>query len=104
MLISTGSCDDPNCRYAHNRGELKEIPGLPSPLLDQLRETEALRLADAAKAAQRAAAESNDAQRQKSNEQLQQQLRQQLSLLEPLGRRIEGCVYVFIVFLWSTND
>eukprot|EP00435_Cladocopium_sp_Y103_P018073 s735_g4.t1 len=82
MLISTGSCDDPDCRYAHNRSELKEIPGLPSPLLDQLRETEAVRLADAAKAAAKAAAESNDAQRQKSNEQLQQQLRQQLTLLE----------------------
>ena len=66
---SAGSCDDPNCRYAHNRAELKEIPGLalalpyrscrpgkksffssvemlkfkttePSPLMDQLRETE----------------------------------------------------------------
>lgn len=82
MLISTGSCDDPDCRYAHNRSELKEIPGLPSPLLDQLRETEAVSLADAAKAAAKAAAESNDAQRQKSNEQLQQQLRQQLTLLE----------------------
>lgn len=82
MLISTGSCDDPECRYAHNRTELKEIPGLPSPLLDQLRETEAVRLADAAKAAAKAAADSNDAQRQKSNEELQQQLRQQLTLLE----------------------
>ena len=25
---SAGSCDDPECRYAHNRTELKEIPGL----------------------------------------------------------------------------
>ncbi|CAE7193747.1 unnamed protein product [Symbiodinium sp. CCMP2456] len=82
MLISTGSCDDPNCRYAHNRAELKEIPGLPSPLMDQLRETEASQLADAAKAAAKAAAESNNPQRQRSNEEIQRKLRQQLSLLE----------------------
>ncbi len=25
---SAGSCDDPDCKYAHNRSELKEIPGL----------------------------------------------------------------------------
>ncbi|CAE7213497.1 unnamed protein product [Symbiodinium natans] len=82
MLISTGSCDDPTCRYAHNRAELKEIPGLPSPLMDQLRETEASQLADAAKAAAKAAIESNNPQRQKSNEEIQRKLRQHLSLLE----------------------
>ncbi|CAJ1364910.1 unnamed protein product [Effrenium voratum] len=82
QLISTGCCDDPNCRYAHNRSELKEIPGLPSPLLDQLRETEAARLADAAKAAVKAAAESNDAQRQRSNEDIQQQLLSKMKQLE----------------------
>eukprot|EP00441_Pelagodinium_beii_P042064 CAMPEP_0197637630 /NCGR_PEP_ID=MMETSP1338-20131121/12795_1 /TAXON_ID=43686 ORGANISM="Pelagodinium beii, Strain RCC1491" /NCGR_SAMPLE_ID=MMETSP1338 /ASSEMBLY_ACC=CAM_ASM_000754 /LENGTH=579 /DNA_ID=CAMNT_0043210069 /DNA_START=72 /DNA_END=1808 /DNA_ORIENTATION=- len=84
-LISTGSCEDPDCRYAHNRDQLKEMPnGEVSPLIEQLKQNEAQKLASAALAAAKAASsDEQHLQKQRAQtQQLEQQLRQQLNFLQ----------------------
>lgn len=78
-LIATGMCDDPDCRYAHNREELKDMPGgQESPLLQQLMEVEANELAEAAASAAKAAT----GQQNQQNQLLEQQIRAQLNALQ----------------------